>query len=103
MGVWENNKRFFMNKTQLVESIAAQADLSKAKAQAALDATLDSITGALKNGDQVLLISFGTFKITYREARVGRNPKTGQEIQIGAAKVPTFVAGKGLKEEVNLN
>ena len=90
-----------MNKTQLIDFIAEKADLSKAQAKAALEATLEGVTGALKEGDQVQLIGFGTFKVNNRAARTGRNPKTGDEIQIAAANVPAFVAGKALKESVN--
>lgn len=90
-----------MNKTQLIDSIAEKADLSKTQAKAALEAVLGSVEGALKEGDQVQLIGFGTFKVNHRAARTGRNPKTGAEIQIAAANVPAFVAGKALKESVN--
>ena len=90
-----------MNKTQLIDFIAEKADLSKAQAKAALEATLEGVTGALKEGDQVQLIGFGTFKVNHRAARTGRNPKTGDEIQLAAANVPAFVAGKALKESVN--
>lgn len=76
-----------MNKTQLIDAIAEKADLSKAQAKAALEATLEGVTGALKDGEQVQLIGFGTFKVNNRAARTGRNPKTGEEIQIKAAKV----------------
>ncbi|CAM4049838.1 MULTISPECIES: HU family DNA-binding protein [Vibrio] len=90
-----------MNKTQLIDAIAEKADLSKAQAKAALEATLEGVTGALKEGDQVQLIGFGTFKVSHRNARTGRNPKTGEEIQIAAANVPAFTAGKALKDSVN--
>jgi DNA-binding protein HU-alpha len=90
-----------MNKTQLIDAIAEKADLSKAQAKAALEATLDGVTDALKDGDQVQLIGFGTFKVNHRAARTGRNPKTGAEIQIAAANVPAFTAGKALKDAVN--
>ena len=90
-----------MNKTQLIDFIAEKADLSKAQAKAALEATLDGVTGALKEGDQVQLIGFGTFKVNERAARTGRNPRTGEEIHIAAAKVPAFKASKTLKEAVN--
>ncbi|WP_375321354.1 HU family DNA-binding protein [Aliivibrio logei] len=90
-----------MNKTQLIDAIAEKADLSKAQAKAALEATLEGVTGALKDGEQVQLIGFGTFKVNHRAARIGRNPKTGEEIQIKAANVPAFVSGKALKESVN--
>jgi DNA-binding protein HU-alpha len=90
-----------MNKTQLIDFIAEKADLSKVQAKAALEATLGAVEGALKGGDQVQLIGFGTFKVNHRAARTGRNPKTGEEIDISAANVPAFVAGKALKESVN--
>ncbi|ANO33937.1 HU family DNA-binding protein [Vibrio breoganii] len=90
-----------MNKTQLIDAIAEKADLSKAQAKAALEATLEGVTDALKEGDQVQLIGFGTFKVSHRNARTGRNPKTGEEIQIAAANVPAFTAGKALKDSVN--
>ncbi|QXO17218.1 MULTISPECIES: nucleoid-associated protein HU-alpha [Vibrio] len=89
-----------MNKTQLIDFIAEKADLSKAQAKAALEATLGAVEGALKEGDQVQLIGFGTFKVNHRAARTGRNPKTGEEIKIEAANVPAFVAGKALKDSV---
>ena len=89
-----------MNKTQLVDAIAEKADLSKAQAKAALEQILESITDSLKDGDPVQLIGFGTFKISHRAERTGRNPQTGQEIKIAAANVPSFVAGKALKDAV---
>ncbi len=89
-----------MNKTQLIDFIAEKADLSKAQAKTALEATLEGVTGALKEGDQVQLSGFGTFKVNHRAARTGRNPKTGAEIQIAAANVPAFVSGKALKDAV---
>lgn len=90
-----------MNKSELIEQIASSADISKAKAGAALDAVVDSITGALKKGDSVSLVGFGTFSVKERAARTGRNPQTGATIQIKAAKVPGFKAGKALKDAVN--
>lgn len=90
-----------MNKTNLIDLIAEKADLSKTQAKAALEATLTSIEEALKEGEQVQLIGFGTFKVNHRAARTGRNPQTGQEIQISATNAPAFVAGKALKEAVN--
>lgn len=90
-----------MNKSELIEAIAASADLSKASASNALDATLKAIEEALSKGDQVTLVGFGTFAVKERAARTGRNPQTGAEIQIKAAKVPGFKAGKGLKDAVN--
>lgn len=90
-----------MNKSELIDAIAADAGLSKADAGKALDATLNSVTGALKGGDSVSLVGFGTFQVKDRAARSGRNPQTGATIQIAAAKVPGFKAGKALKDAVN--
>ena len=90
-----------MNKTQMVEHIAESADLSKAKADAALNAFIQGVSGALSDGDEVALIGFGTFKVSERAARTGRNPKTGEVIQIAASKAPAFKAGKALKEALN--
>lgn len=90
-----------MNKSDLVDAVAKSADLSKAAAGRALDATIESIKKALKKGDTVSLIGFGTFKVGKRAARNGRNPRTGETIKIKAAKVPKFSAGKGLKDAVN--
>ncbi len=90
-----------MNKSELIDAIAEKADISKAAAGRALDATLDAITGALKEGDQVTLIGFGTFLVRERASRVGRNPRTGEAMTIAAAKIPSFKAGKALKDAVN--
>ena len=90
-----------MNKQELIDNIASSADITKADAGRALDSVLDSITGALKGGDSVVLVGFGTFSVRDRKARMGRNPQTGQAIQIAAAKVPSFKAGKALKDAVN--
>lgn len=90
-----------MNKSELIDAIAAEADISKADASRALDATLDTVTKALKKGDSVSLVGFGTFSVKDRAARTGRNPQTGQPIQIAAAKIPGFKAGKALKDAVN--
>ncbi|MGL5007657.1 MAG: nucleoid-associated protein HU-beta [Plesiomonas sp.] len=90
-----------MNKSQLIDKIATDADISKAAAGRALDAFIDSVTDALKSGDQVALVGFGTFAVRERAARTGRNPQTGKEIAIDAAKVPGFRAGKTLKDAVN--
>ena len=90
-----------MNKTELIESIARSADMTKADATRALEATIDSIKTALKKGDSVALVGFGTFSVGKRAARTGRNPRTGQEIKIKAVKVPKFSAGKGLKDALN--
>ncbi|MEM9771544.1 MAG: nucleoid-associated protein HU-beta [Cyanobacteria bacterium P01_D01_bin.73] len=90
-----------MNKTQLVDKIAQGAEITKADAGRALDAFINAVTETLKDGDQVSLVGFGTFSVRERAARTGRNPQTGAEIQIAAAKVPGFKAGKGLKDAVN--
>ena len=90
-----------MNKAELIEAVAEAADISKAGASRAVDAVLDSITAAMKKGDQVTLVGFGTFLVRERAARTGRNPKTGEPINIAAAKVPSFKAGKALKDAVN--
>ncbi len=90
-----------VNKSELVEAIADGADISKASAGRALDSALDAITTALQNGEQVSLIGFGTYSVKHRAARTGRNPQTGAEIEISAANVPSFKAGKALKDAVN--
>ncbi|WP_277422393.1 HU family DNA-binding protein [Vibrio ichthyoenteri] len=90
-----------VNKTQLVEKIAENSDLSKAAAGRALDAFIEAVSGTLQSGDQVALVGFGTFSVRTRAARTGRNPKTGAEIQIAEAKVPSFKAGKALKDSCN--
>ena len=86
-----------MNKSELIDAIA---NLSKKDAKAALEATLEAVSESLKAGDAVQLIGFGTFKVNERAARTGRNPRTGEEIKIAAAKIPAFVAGKALKDLV---
>ncbi|MEC9340609.1 MAG: HU family DNA-binding protein [Pseudomonadota bacterium] len=90
-----------MNKAELIERIAASADLSKASASRALDAALEAITKDLKKGNSVTLVGFGTFSIGKRSARTGRNPRTGETIKIKASKTPRFKAGKALKDAVN--
>ena len=90
-----------MNKSELIEAIAKSADISKAAAEKALDGTLNAIKGALKKGSNVTLVGFGTFKVGKRAARTGRNPRTGEAINIKAARVPKFSAGKALKDTVN--
>ena len=90
-----------MNKTDLIDAIAAQADISKAAAGRALDAAVDSIKSALNAGDSVSLIGFGTFYVGERAARTGRNPRTGKTLEIKAAKSPKFRAGKGWKDACN--
>lgn len=90
-----------MNKSQLVDKISEGADLSKAAAGRALDSFIDAIGEALKTGDQVSLVGFGTFSLRERASRSGRNPQTGETIEIAAAKIPAFKAGKALKDAVN--
>ena len=90
-----------MNKTELIDGVAGAADLSKAEAGRAVDAVIAEITKALKKGDAVTLVGFGTFQVRERAERTGRNPKTGEEIKIAAAKNPAFKAGKALKDAVN--
>jgi DNA-binding protein HU-beta len=90
----------YVNKSELVDQIAAGADISKAAAGRALDAAVSAVKKALKSGDSVTLVGFGTFYVGDRAARTGRNPRTGKSIKIKAAKVPKFRAGKGLKDAV---
>jgi DNA-binding protein HU-beta len=90
-----------MNKGDLIDNVADEAGLSKADAGRAVDALIGAITGALSGGGQVSLVGFGTFSVKQRAARAGRNPRTGETIQIRASKVPGFKAGKALKEAVN--
>jgi DNA-binding protein HU-beta len=90
-----------VNKSELIDAIASGADISKASAGRALDSMVDAITESLRKGDPVALVGFGTFSVKDRAARQGRNPQTGATIQIPAAKVPGFKAGKGLKDAVN--
>lgn len=90
-----------MNKSELIDAVAGNADISKADAGRAVDALVNTISGALKTGDSVTLVGFGTFLVRDRAARTGRNPKTGEVLQIKASKVPAFKAGKALKDAVN--
>lgn len=90
-----------MNKTELIEHIAKHADLSKAAAGRALEATIGAVRTTLKKGGTVSLVGFGTFGVTKRAARTGRNPRTGGTLEIAAAKSPKFRPGKGLKDAVN--
>ena len=90
-----------MNKAELVDAVASAANLSKADAGRAVDAVLSSISGSLSSGQQVSIVGFGTFSVKHRAARAGRNPRTGETIQIAASNVPGFKAGKALKEAVN--
>jgi DNA-binding protein HU-beta len=90
-----------VNKSELIDAVAAAADISKAKAAQAVDGVTAAVTKALSKGDQVTLVGFGTFSVRERAARTGRNPRTGEEIKIAAAKIPAFKAGKALKDAVN--
>ncbi|MBI5329226.1 MAG: HU family DNA-binding protein [Betaproteobacteria bacterium] len=90
-----------MNKSELIDAIAESADLSKAAAARALDGAMDAIKKALKKGDTVTLVGFGSFYVGKRAARAGRNPRTGAALKIKAAKIPKFRAGKTLKDSVN--
>ena len=90
-----------MNKGDLISKIAESADISKAQATSALNAVLENIAGALNDGDKVTLIGFGTFSVSHRETRTGRNPQTGKTIKIDAKKVVKFKPGKELTEKVN--
>jgi DNA-binding protein HU-beta len=90
-----------VNKSELIDAVAEGADISKAAATRAVDTFIDSIAGTLKGGDQVTLVGFGTFMVRERAARTGRNPRTGEPIDIPASKMPSFKAGKALKDAVN--
>ena len=90
-----------MNKTELVAAVAEQAGLSRKDAEAAVKAFTDVVADALKNGDKIQLVGFGTFEVFERAAREGRNPKTGESMKIEACKTPKFKAGKALKDLVN--
>ena len=90
-----------MNKTELVAAVAEQAGLSRKDAEAAVKAFTDVVADALKNGDKIQLVGFGTFEVSERAAREGRNPKTGESRKIEACKTPKFKAGKALKDLVN--
>ncbi|HEX9645232.1 MAG TPA: HU family DNA-binding protein [Acidimicrobiia bacterium] len=89
-----------MNKSELVDAVAGATGEQKATVSRVVDATLEAITGAIKTGDKVALAGFGSFERRFRQARVGRNPQTGEEVKIAAANVPAFKAGKGLKDAV---
>lgn len=90
-----------MNKAELIDAVAESTDLPKASATRAVDAVLETITGVLQSGNSVSLVGFGAFTVKARAARAGRNPQTGAAINIAAAKVPGFKAGKALKDSVN--
>lgn len=99
--IYKQTKTKTMNKAELVDAIASEAGLSKADAKKALDAFVNTTTGALKEGDRISLIGFGSFSVSERSARTGRNPQTGKEIQIAAKKVVKFKAGADLAKSVN--
>ena len=90
-----------MNRSELISAVAEQASLSKKEADAAVSALIDVVTDTLKKGDKLSLIGFGTFEVSERAAREGKNPLTGEKIQIPACKVPKFKAGKALKDSLN--
>lgn len=93
--------KLFMNKTELVAAVAEKGGLSKSDAARAVDAAIESITAGLKNGETITLVGFGSFTVKERQARTGRNPKTGEELKIPASKIPSFKPGKLLKEAVS--
>jgi DNA-binding protein HU-beta len=90
-----------MNKNDLIASVAERTGMSKAAAAQAVDATFDAISASLQSGQEVKIIGFGNFSVAHRAASTGRNPRTGESIQIAASKSPKFKAGKGLKDAVN--
>ena len=90
-----------MNKAELIDAVAEDSDLTKASAARALDSAIENITSALRSGNNVTLVGFGTFTVRRRDARIGRNPRTGEAIQIKASNVPGFKAGKALKDALN--
>ncbi len=90
-----------MNKAELINCVAEKAEMTKKDAEKAVNAVLEAIEEALKRGEKVQLVGFGTFEVRERAARTGRNPQTGEEIQIAACKVPAFRAGKALKDAVS--
>ena len=90
-----------MNKTELINAVAKNADVSRKDADKAVNAAFDAITAALKAGEKVAVVGFGTFEVKERAARTARNPRTGEEIEIAASKAVSFKAGKALKDEVN--
>jgi DNA-binding protein HU-beta len=94
---WKN----IMNKSELIDAVSNKTEMSKADAARAVDGVIATVTEALKAGDQVTVVGFGTFLVRHREARAGRNPRTGETIQIKASNVPAFKAGKALKDAVN--
>ncbi|WP_295859588.1 HU family DNA-binding protein [uncultured Oscillibacter sp.] len=89
-----------MNKADLINAVAAKTEVSKKETEAVITATLDAITAAMQQGDKVQLVGFGSFEVKKRAERIGRNPKTKEEIKIPASKIPAFKAGKALKDAV---
>ncbi|MEA4942085.1 HU family DNA-binding protein [Oscillibacter sp.] len=89
-----------MNKAELINAVAAKTEVSKKEAEAVIAATLDAITAAMQQGDKVQLVGFGSFEVKNRAERIGRNPKTKEEIKIPASKIPAFKAGKALKDSI---
>jgi DNA-binding protein HU-beta len=98
---WHLQRGFFVNKSELIDHIAKQADISKAAAGRALDAVIGGVRTTLKKGGTVSLVGFGTFAVSTRAARTGRNPRTGEAIKIKKAKLPKFRPGKALKDALN--
>jgi len=90
-----------MNKSEFIDAVAAAAGLTKADAGKAIDGVVSTVTDVLKKGDSITLVGFGTFETRHRKARVGRNPRTGEALQIAASNIPSFKAGKALKDAVN--
>lgn len=90
-----------MNKNDLIDAVASQTDLSKTDSTKAVDSIFDSVTSAMQGGGEVRLVGFGTFSVSHRKATTGRNPRTGEAIQISARNAPKFKAGKALKQAVN--
>ena len=90
-----------MNKADMIEQIAQAAEVSKSAAERAVDALISAVKASLRKGDMVTLVGFGTFYVSKRQARSGRNPRTGEALKIAAAKVPKFRAGKALKDAIN--
>jgi len=90
-----------MNKTEFIDAVSAKVDMPKASVTKTLESMIDVVAGTLRGGDQVTIVGFGTFLVRRREAREGRNPRTGESMQIAASNVPAFKAGKALKDAVN--
>jgi len=90
-----------LNKNDLIDAVASQTDLSKTDSAKAVDSIFDSVTSAMQGGGEVRLVGFGTFSVSHRKATTGRNPRTGEAIQISARNAPKFKAGKALKQAVN--